>query len=85
MQQRAGHARVIALTQRFRAQEQAGGFGTDTGGNSSGGTSLTKKTVITLANLDEFAASGIKVNNNVILSPLAKDEAVARGIPITYL
>ena len=61
-----------------------GGLGTGTGGNSSGGTSFTKKTVITLANLDEFAASGINVNNNVILSPLAKDEAVIRGIPITY-
>ena len=55
-----------------------------TDGNSSGGTSLTKKTVITLANLDEFAASGITVNNNVIFSPLAKDEAVIRGIRITY-
>jgi len=60
------------------------GTGTGAGGNSSGGTSLTKKTVITLANLNEFAASGITVNNNVILSPLAKDEAVIRGIPITY-
>jgi len=64
-----------------------GGLGTGIGtcGNSSGGTSLTKKTVITLANLDEFAAGGINVNNNVILSPLAKDEAVIRGIPITYV
>ena len=59
-------------------------MGTGTSGNSSGGTSFTKKTVITLANLDEFAAGGINVNNNVILSPLAKDEAVIRGIPITY-
>ena len=54
------------------------------GGNSSGGSSFTKKTVITIANLDEFAAVGIKVNSNVILSPLARDEAVARGITITY-
>ena len=58
--------------------------GRTAGGNSSGGTSLTKKTVITVANLDEFAAGGITVNSNVILSPLAKDEAVVRGIPITY-
>jgi putative phosphotransacetylase len=64
-----------------------GGLGTSegAGGNSSGGTSLTKKTVITLANLDEFAAGGITVNNNVILSPLARDEAVIRGIPINYV
>jgi putative phosphotransacetylase len=58
--------------------------GTIAGGNSSGGSSLTKKTVITLSNLDEFAASGITVNKNVILSPLAKDEAVKRGIPVIY-
>ena len=60
----------------------AGGSGA--GGSFSGGSSLTKKTVITLANLDEFAASGITVDSNVILSPLAKDEAAIRGIPITY-
>jgi putative phosphotransacetylase len=52
---------------------------------SSGGSSFTKKTVITIANLDEFAAKGIKVDSNVILSPLARDEAVIRGIPITYI
>jgi putative phosphotransacetylase len=64
-----------------------GGLGTSegTGGNSSGGTSLTKKTVITLANLDKFAAAGITVNNNIILSPLARDEAMIRGIPINYV
>jgi putative phosphotransacetylase len=58
--------------------------GSGTGGGSSGGSSFTKKTVITTANLDEFAASGITVNSNVILSPLARDEAAARGIPIMY-
>lgn len=72
------------------------GFGMGTGGgtstvsssaivgNSSGGSSITKKTVITISNLDEFAADGITVNSNVILSPLARDEAVTRGIPILY-
>ena len=58
--------------------------GPGAGSNSSGGSSLTKKTVITVSNLDEFAAGGIKVSSDVILSPLAKDEAVARGISITY-
>jgi putative phosphotransacetylase len=59
-----------------------GGIGTS-GGFGAG--SLTKKIVITLDNLDEFAGSGIKVGSNVILSPLAKDEAAARGIPVTYM
>jgi putative phosphotransacetylase len=59
-----------------------GGIGTS-GGFGAG--SLTKKIVITLDNLDEFAGCGIKVGSNVILSPLAKDEAAARGIPVTYM
>ena len=58
--------------------------GASTGGGFSAG-SPAKKTVITLDDLDEFAASGITVSSNVILSPLAKDEAAVRGIRITYL
>jgi putative phosphotransacetylase len=62
----------------------AAASGAATGGGFAAG-GLTKKTVITLSNLDEFAAGGITVNSNVILSPLAKDEAAVRGIPVTYI
>ncbi|MCG2790114.1 MAG: phosphate propanoyltransferase [Actinomycetia bacterium] len=47
--------------------------------------SAAKKIVITMENLDNYAQTGIEVSSNVILSPLARDEAVARGIKITYL
>jgi len=50
-----------------------------------GQSGLTKKIVITIENLDKYAQTGIEVSSNVILSPLARDEAVARGIKITYL
>ena len=50
-----------------------------------GQSGLTKKIVITMENLDNYAQTGIEVSSNVILSPLARDEAVARGIKITYL
>lgn len=50
-----------------------------------GQSGLTKKIVITLENLDNYAQTGIELSSNVILSPLARDEAVARGIKITYL
>ncbi len=50
-----------------------------------GQSGLTKKIVITMDNLDKYAQTGIEVSSNVILSPLARDEAVARGIKITYL
>lgn len=46
------------------------------------GTAKTKKTVITVADLDSYKNSGINLSANVILSPLAKDEALARGIKI---
>ena len=46
------------------------------------GTAKTLKTVITVADLDNYKVSGIKLSDNVILSPLAKDEAIARGIKI---
>ncbi len=42
------------------------------------------KILITVADLDNYAQTGISVNKNVILSPLARDEAVKRGIKITY-
>ena len=42
------------------------------------------KTLITVADLDSYLASGITVNKDVILSPLAKDEAVKRGIQINF-
>jgi putative phosphotransacetylase len=44
-----------------------------------------KKIVITMENLDNYTQTGIEVSSNVILSPLARDEAIARGIKITYL
>jgi len=43
-----------------------------------------KKTVITTADLDEYASKGIEVTRDVILSPLARDEAQKRGIKISY-
>jgi putative phosphotransacetylase len=46
------------------------------------GTAKTTKTVITVADLDSYKISGINLSANVILSPLAKDEAAARGIKI---
>jgi hypothetical protein len=55
------------------------------GASQSGQPGLTKKIVITMENLDSYAQTGIEVSSNVILSPLARDEAVVRGIKITYL
>jgi len=43
-----------------------------------------KKTVITTADLDDYASTGIEVTEDVILSPLARDEALQRGIKISY-
>jgi len=54
----------------------------DSGSNNTG-TAKTKKTVITFADIDNYKISGIKLSPNVILSPLAKDEAIARGIKIS--
>lgn len=53
------------------------------GSGSNIGTAKTTKTVITVADLDNYKASGINLSSGVILSPLAKDEAIARGIKIT--
>jgi hypothetical protein len=52
------------------------------GSGSNIGTAKTTKTVITVADLDNYKASGINLSSGVILSPLAKDEAIARGIKI---
>ncbi|MCX6347031.1 MAG: hypothetical protein NTZ89_03715, partial [Actinobacteria bacterium] len=54
----------------------------DSGSNNIG-TAKTTKTVITVADLDNYKISGINLSAGVILSPLAKDEAVARGIKIS--
>jgi hypothetical protein len=48
------------------------------------GESSQKKTVITTADLDEYSSKGIEVSEDVILSPLARDEALKRGIKISY-
>ena len=53
-------------------------------GLQGGETGLMKKTVITVSELDDYAQSGISVGADVILTPLARDEAVKRGIKITY-
>lgn len=42
------------------------------------------KTVITVSDLDDYLDSGISVDDSVILTPLARDEAKSRGIRITY-
>ena len=46
------------------------------------GSARTTKTVITVADIENYRNSGINLSSNVILSPLAKDEATARGIKI---
>ncbi len=43
-----------------------------------------KKIVITTSDLDDYASKGIEVTKDVILSPLARDEALNRGIKISY-
>ncbi len=44
----------------------------------------SSKTVITVDDLDNYKTSGIIVDSKVLLSPLARDEAVNRGIKIKY-
>lgn len=46
--------------------------------------SVQKKTIITTGDLDDYKDIGIEVSENVILSPLARDEALKRGIKISY-
>ncbi|MCJ7665277.1 MAG: phosphate propanoyltransferase [Actinobacteria bacterium] len=45
---------------------------------------IQKKTIITACDLDDYRTSGIEVSENVILSPLARDEALEKGIKISY-
>jgi putative phosphotransacetylase len=45
---------------------------------------VQKKTIITTGDLDDYKGSGIEVSENVILSPLARDEALKKGIKISY-
>ncbi len=42
----------------------------------------TTKTVITVQDLDSYSVGGIQLDKNTILTPLARDEAVLRGIKI---
>ena len=65
-------------------KEQIAGASAAASSAASAGTGA-KKIVITMENLDNYTQNGIEVSSNVILSPLARDEAVARGIKITYL
>lgn len=51
-------------------------------GNSQSAVTA-KKIVITVDDLDQYKDSGIKLDKNVILTPLARDEAKERGISIT--
>ena len=44
----------------------------------------SSKTLITIADIDAYEKSTITVTKNTILSPLAKDEAVKRGIAVKY-
>ncbi len=45
---------------------------------------MQKKTIITTGDLDDYKSKGIEVSENVILSPLARDEALKKGIKISY-
>lgn len=42
------------------------------------------KTLITVDDLDDYETGGIVIDNKVLLSPLARDEALKRGIKIKY-
>jgi len=50
--------------------------------NLTDSQSGSRKIVITVEDLDSYRESGIKLTSNTILSPLARDEAVKRGIKI---
>lgn len=54
------------------------------GDKTDNAAKAVKKTVITAEDLDDYAAEGIEVTKDVILSPLARDEAQKRGIKISY-
>lgn len=50
--------------------------------DTSPNNAVSKKVIITVDDLEQYRESGIKLDKNVILSPLAKDEAKERGIKI---
>ena len=51
--------------------------------SSAKGAKAERKVVITVEDLEQYRQSGIKLTKNVILSPLARDEAKKRGIKIS--
>lgn len=54
------------------------------GAGNDSAQSKQKKTVITTSDLDDYKSKGIEVTSDVILSPLARDEALKKGIKISY-
>lgn len=56
--------------------------GTDTEKDSA--PDKQKKIVITTSDLDKYTSKGIEINSDVIISPLARDEAIEKGIKISY-
>jgi len=58
--------------------------GQDSAGTGNDSAQSKKKTVITTLDLDDYKSKGIEVTSNVILSPLARDEALKKGIKISY-
>lgn len=59
---------------------QTGETETENKQNASSGNN--RKIVITVEDLDDYKDCGIKLSDNIILSPLARDEAKERGIKI---
>jgi putative phosphotransacetylase len=73
----------ITDTNILKSMNQAVGSG-DTDVQKDTAESKQKKIVITTSDLDDYVSKGIEVTSDVILSPLARDEALNRGIKISY-
>lgn len=58
--------------------------GQDSAGAGNDSAQSKKKIVITTSDLDDYMSKGIEVTSDVILSPLARDEALKKGIKISY-
>lgn len=58
--------------------------GQDSAGTGNDSAQSKKKIVITTSDLDDYMSKGIEVTSDVILSPLARDEALEKGIKISY-
>jgi len=58
--------------------------GQDSAGTGNDSVQSKKKIVITTSDLDDYKSKGIEVTSDVILSPLARDEALEKGIKISY-